>query len=35
MLLDQKSDLFDIKDCTFAMEKEKEATARVVMFKEL
>jgi hypothetical protein len=27
--------IFNIKDCRFALEKEKETTARIVLFKEL
>jgi hypothetical protein len=34
-LLNEKLDAFEFKDCRFALEKEKEATARVVLFKEL
>ena len=35
LLLDQKSDYYSFKDCTFALEKEKESTSRQVMFREL
>ncbi len=34
-LLHERLDAFNIKDCRFALEKEKEATARIVLFKEL
>jgi hypothetical protein len=27
--------IFNLKDCKFAMEKEKDTTARIVLFKEL
>ena len=27
--------IFNIKDCRFSLEKEKETTARIVLFKEL
>jgi len=33
-ILNEKLDAFSLKDCRFANEKEKEATARMVMFKE-
>jgi hypothetical protein len=33
-ILNEKVDAFSLKDCRFANEKEKEATARMVMFKE-
>ena len=33
-LLSQKSKLFSFTDCKFANEKEKESTARLVLFKE-
>lgn len=34
-IIGQRSEYFSYKDCTFNVEKEKEATARIVMFKEL
>ena len=34
-LLDKNSDLFNIEDCNFAVQKSKESTMRVVMWKEL
>jgi hypothetical protein len=34
-ILNDRVTAFKLKDCRFALEKEKEATARVVMFKEL
>lgn len=34
-LLGDRIEVFSVKDCRFAMEKEKEATARIVLFKEL
>mmetsp|Transcript_4173 Transcript_4173/g.3075 ORF Transcript_4173/g.3075 Transcript_4173/m.3075 type:complete len:83 (-) Transcript_4173:6-254(-) len=34
-LLNAKSAYFSYKDCRFGIEKEKEAAARVVIFKEL
>ena len=34
-LFSQKSQLFSFPDCKFANEREKESTARLVMFKEL
>jgi hypothetical protein len=34
-ILNDRIDAFKFKDCRFAMEKEKESTARMVMFKEL
>lgn len=34
-LLSQKNKLFSFSDCKFANEKEKEATGRIVMFKEM
>lgn len=30
----QKNNIFKLKDCSFRMEKSKESTARVVVFKE-
>ena len=27
--------IFNVKDCRFALEKEKDTTARIVLFKEL
>ena len=33
-LLSQKNKLFSFSDCKFANEKEKDSTARLVMFKE-
>ena len=33
-LLSQKSKTFSFSDCKFANEKEKESTARLVLFKE-
>lgn len=35
LLLSQRNKCFSFKDCTFACEKEKESTARIVVFKEL
>lgn len=35
MVLDKKIEHFSFKDCRFAMEREKEATARMVIFNEL
>eukprot|EP00347_Sterkiella_histriomuscorum_P011037 403373989 len=34
-ILNDRIDAFSLKDCKFALEKEKESTARVVLFKEL
>jgi hypothetical protein len=34
-ILNDKNKIFSFKDCTFACEKEKENTARIVVFKEL
>jgi hypothetical protein len=34
-LLSQRNKIFSFKDCNFGMEKEKEATARIVIFREL
>ena len=34
-MLSQKNKLFSFQDCKFANEKEKESTARLVMFKDL
>lgn len=34
-MLSEKNKIFSFKDCTFAMEKEKENTARIVIFSEL
>ena len=34
-LLDKNADLFNIDDCNFAVQKSKESTMRVVMWKEL
>ncbi|CAI2361225.1 unnamed protein product [Moneuplotes crassus] len=34
-MLSQKNKIFSFKDCTFAVEKEKENTARIALFKEL
>ena len=34
-LLSNRIDAFKLKDCKFALEKEKESTARIVMFNEL
>lgn len=33
-ILNERIEAFSFKDCRFANEKEKEATARMVMFKE-
>ena len=33
-ILSERIDAFSIKDCRFANERDKEATARMVMFKE-
>lgn len=33
--MSQKSKLFSFSDCKFANEKEKESTARMVMFREI
>ena len=33
-IMSERMDAFKFKDCRFANEKEKEATARMVMFKE-
>ena len=33
-ILNERMEAFSFKDCRFANEKEKEATARMVMFKE-
>lgn len=33
-ILGQKNKIFQFQDCKFANEKEKESTARLVMFKE-
>lgn len=33
-MFSQKNKLFSFTDCKFSNEKEKESTARVVMFKE-
>ena len=35
MMFSHKTSYFQYKDCKFAVEKEKEETARVVLFKEL
>ncbi len=35
LLLSQRNRCFSYKDCTFLCEKEKESTARIVLFKEL
>ena len=34
-MINEKNKLFSYKDCRFACEKEKENTARIVVFKEL
>jgi hypothetical protein len=34
-LISQKSKIFNFNDCRFVNDKEKEATARLVLFKEL
>ena len=34
-LISERNPLFNYKNCTFCCEKEKENTARLVMFKEL
>lgn len=34
-ILSQKNNLFSLKDCKFANERDKDSTARMVMFKEL
>ena len=34
-MLSDKNKIFSFKDWTFAMEKEKENTARIVLFREL
>lgn len=34
-ILNERIDAFKFKDCKFALEKEKESTARIVLFKEL
>ena len=34
-LFSQKNKIFNFADCKFANEKDKESTARIVMFKEL
>ena len=34
-MFSQKNKLFSFQDCKFANEKEKEATARLVIFKQL
>ena len=34
-LLDKNSDLFNYEDCSFSVQKSKESTMRVVMWKEL
>jgi hypothetical protein len=35
LLCCQKNNLFSLKDCRFGMEKSKESTGRVVVFKEM
>ena len=32
--MEQICPIFNIRDCKFAMEREKETTARIVLFKE-
>jgi len=34
-LVDKNCDIFNFADCNFAVQKAKESTARVVMWKEL
>lgn len=34
-MMNERNKLFSYKDCRFALEKEKENTARIVLFKEL
>ena len=34
-LVDKNCDIFNFSDCNFAVQKAKESTARVVMWKEL
>lgn len=34
-LVSQANKMISFKDCTFALEKDKESTARIVVFKEL
>ena len=34
-MFSDKNKIFWFKDCTFAMEKEKENTARIVLFREI
>ena len=34
-MVNDKNKIFSYKDCTFALEKEKENTARIVIFKEI
>jgi hypothetical protein len=34
-MINERNKLFSYKDCRFALEKEKENTARIVLFKEL
>mmetsp|Transcript_33178 Transcript_33178/g.32575 ORF Transcript_33178/g.32575 Transcript_33178/m.32575 type:complete len:89 (+) Transcript_33178:1234-1500(+) len=34
-LLEKNCDIFSFSDCSFAVQKSKESTARVVMWKEL
>jgi hypothetical protein len=34
LLCCQKNSLFKLKGCKFALEREKESTARIVVFKE-